>query len=137
MYAILGNYPACVDILLQNGSNATLGKLNRYHLLHKYNTIQRIVPYRVFLKFYNAKASNIDLVFVFWDLGKILECTLYIHTAYVIIETMLYKHKLVVLETSCILLFLTFLFVFFVNKIKAYSNIDISNSAELLCVVVS
>ena len=70
MYAILGNYPACVDILLQNGSNATLGKLNRYHLLHKYNTIQRIVPYRMFLKFYNAKASNVDLVFVFWDLGQ-------------------------------------------------------------------
>ena len=26
MYAVLGNYPDCLEILLRNGSDATLGK---------------------------------------------------------------------------------------------------------------
>ncbi|XP_023320780.1 inversin-B isoform X2 [Eurytemora carolleeae] len=34
MYAILGNYPACVDILLQNGSNATLVDSSGRNSLH-------------------------------------------------------------------------------------------------------
>jgi hypothetical protein len=36
MYAVLGNYPDCLEILLRNGSDATLGKditRNRHSLL--------------------------------------------------------------------------------------------------------